>query len=413
VPIGVHTFTAVATDNDGLSKTSAPVSIIVYVDALPVATILTPVEGASVTGPTAIIGTASSPILQSYQVQYRSKLPDDAQPYAWTTFAASNSSVVSNIVAVFDPSLLLNGIYEIQLITTDLKARTASSDIQTLLVNQTVDLTNFNLSFSDLTIATPGVPIQITRTYDSRDHRTNDFGIGWSLDIRNVRLQKSRNLATNWFSSFDNSFYSLDALQPHRIMITMAGDKTFEFEAALNPSKQSAPIAATRMTFTNLPGTDGTLEIDGDNRVNVSGVGGTLGYIDLIDFTTSELFNPTRFKLTTAEGNVYIIDEKEGVKSLADTNGNTLTITTNGIAHSSGVSVTFMPDNMGRITAITDSANNQLNYGYGSNGSLATFTDFQTNTTSFGYSNPAFPNLLTEITDTNGLHAVTLTPTGN
>ncbi|MGZ4987732.1 MAG: LamG-like jellyroll fold domain-containing protein, partial [Limisphaerales bacterium] len=412
VPVGSHTFTAVATDNDGLATTSAPVSIIVYVDSAPVATIFTPAEAATISELTAIIGTASSPILQSYQLLYRFKLPVETQPYPWTVCVTSNSSVVSNIVAVFDPSLLLNGIYEIQLSTTDTKGRTASSEVQTLILSQDVNLTNFMLSFSDLTISTPGLPIQITRTYDSRDHRTNDFGIGWSLDIRNVCLQKSRNLATNWFSSFHNSLYSLDAVQPHRIMITMAGNKTFEFEAGLNPSKQIAPIAATRMTFTNLPGTDGTLEIDGDNRVNVSAVGGTLGYIDLIDFSTSEFFNPTRFKFTTAEGNVYIIDEKQGVKAVTDTNSNTLTITPNGISHSSGVSVTFTPDNLGRLTTITDPIGNQLQYGYGSNGSLATFTDFATNTTSFGYTNASFPNLLTEITDTNGVHAVTLTPTG-
>lgn len=412
VLIGSHTFTAVATDNDGLSTTSAPISIIVYVDSLPVAAIFNPAEAALIAGPTAIVGTATSPILQQYQLQYRFKQRDDVVTYPWTTIANSNSPVVSNVVAVFDPSLLLNGIYEIQLSTTDTKGRTATSAIQTLLVSQNIDLTNFTASFSDLTIETPGLPIQITRTYDSRDHRTNDFGIGWSLDIRNVCLQKSANLATNWFSTVDNSLYSLDALLPHRVMITMAGNKTFQFEAALTPSEQAgSPIAATRMTFTNLLGTDGTLEIDGNNRVNVSGIGGTLGFIDLIDFTTSEFFNPTRFKFTTAEGNVYIIDEKAGLMSLADTNLNTLTITTNGISHSSGVNVTFTPDNLGRIQAITDAVGNQLQYGYGADGNLATFTDFATNTTVFDYNNTAFPNLLTDITDTNGVHPITLTPT--
>lgn len=31
------------------------------------------------------------------------------------------------------------------------------------------------------------VPLQITRTCDSRDRRTSDFGVCWSLDIRNVK----------------------------------------------------------------------------------------------------------------------------------------------------------------------------------------------------------------------------------
>jgi uncharacterized protein RhaS with RHS repeats len=73
--------------------------------------------------------------------------------------------------------------------------------------------------------------------------------------------------------------------------------------------------------------------------------------------------------------------------------------------------VIFTPDNLGRIAVISDAIGNQLQYGYGPNGGLATFTDFATNTTAFGYTNAEFPNLLTDFTDTNGVHTVMLTPT--
>jgi hypothetical protein len=32
----------------------------------------------------------------------------------------------------------------------------------------------------------------VTRTYDSRDKRVGDFGVGWTLDVKNIRLQKNR-----------------------------------------------------------------------------------------------------------------------------------------------------------------------------------------------------------------------------
>jgi hypothetical protein len=34
-----------------------------------------------------------------------------------------------------------------------------------------------------------GLPIEIIRLYDSRDKRVGDFGAGWQLGIKNVRLK--------------------------------------------------------------------------------------------------------------------------------------------------------------------------------------------------------------------------------
>ncbi len=163
------------------------------------------------------------------------------------------------------------------------------------------------------------------------------------------------------------------------------------------------------MTFTNLPGTSGSLEIDGDNRADVDGY---FGYINLINFEDFSTFNPTRFRLTTAEGDIYIVDEKEGLKSLSDRNSNTLLITTQGIqwtndvTHSGGVGISFLRDTQGRITNIVDPDGKALRYDYGSNGSLATFTDRTTNTTTFAYTNAALPKYLTTITDPRGVKAI-------
>jgi RHS repeat-associated protein len=385
----------------------------------PVAEIYAPEDGAIITAPTNIIGTASSPLLQSYQLQYRLKNPDDATPAPWTVFATGSSSVVNGPLGSLDPTLLLNGIYELQLVAADLMGRTASTAIQTFSVERNLKIGNFTLSFRDLNVPVSGIPIEIVRTYDSRDQRTNDFGIGWSLDIRNIRLQKTRSLGPNWYqySYIDvwagqpMTTYALDPMHPREITVTMAGDKVYHFQAVLSPDKNPGyPIEDVFMTFTNLPGTHGGLAIDGDNEALLPG---SLGYVNLIsyaDFISD--FNPTRFRFTNEVGDVYIIDEKEGLKSLTDRNQNTLIIATNGViwtnavTHNSGVGVAFVRDDQGRISQIIDPAGNPLNYAYGTNGSLASFTDRATNTTAFAYTNANFPHYLTGITDPRGNQAI-------
>ncbi len=56
---------------------------------------------------------------------------------------------------------------------------------------------HFTLSFTDLSVPLAGLPIQVIRTYDSRDQRPGDFGIGWTLDIKNARagLRPQRSVA--------------------------------------------------------------------------------------------------------------------------------------------------------------------------------------------------------------------------
>ncbi len=142
--------------------------------------------------------------------------------------------------------------------------------------------------------------------------------------------------------TYDSGCYALDSIQPCPIAITFPGDKVYRFQSVLPPSSQYGyPIGSVAMTFTNLPGTHGTLEID-------------IGYINLVNWMDFSGFNPTRFRFTSAEGDVYVIDQTAGVQSITDRNQNTLTITTNGIVHSSGASVTFLRDAQGRIREIVD-----------------------------------------------------------
>src|SRR6185369_15909455 len=81
-------------------------------------------------------------------------------------------------------------------------------------------------------------------------------------------------------------------------------------------------------------------------------------------------------------------------------------IWTNTLTGNSGVGVSFVRDDQGRITQIIDPAGKALNYAYGDNGSLASLTDRMTNTTTFAYTNVTFPHYLTGITDPRGNRAI-------
>jgi YD repeat-containing protein len=83
----------------------------------------------------------------------------------------------------------------------------------------------------------------------------------------------------------------------------------------------------------------------------------------------------------------FVIEQGVGVKSMTDLNGNTLTINSNGIIHSSGESVVFTRDSLGRITQISDPPGQSMTYSYDTAGDLITFSDRETNTSTFTYNN--------------------------
>ncbi len=59
--------------------------------------------------------------------------------------------------------------------------------------------------------------------------------------------------------------------------VTLANNQVFEFQSVFTPTCQYAlPIESVTLTFTNLPGTHGSLAIDGDNQADVDGYLGTI-----------------------------------------------------------------------------------------------------------------------------------------
>jgi RHS repeat-associated protein len=334
-----------------------------------------------VTAGTNVRGTVSGPTLANWVLEYR--LQGDP---TYTAFASGTTPVVSGTLGLFDPTLLLNGLYEIRLTATNSNGRSASTSVN-VVVEGGLKVGNFTLSFVDQEVPVAGLPIQVLRTYDSRDKHTGDFGVGWTLDYKGVRLQENGVLGNNWSGTRDDAFFTTYCIQPsrpHLVTISLPDGTVYKFEASVSPRCQLFyPQADVAINFQPLPGTNGTLvPLDARDAI-VSG--NFPGSLQLLDFNTFAPVDPNRYQLTLEDGRVLTIDQQAGLQTIQDLNGNTISIQPNGIIHSSGKSMLFQRDAQGRITRITDPKGQKVNYGYDANGDLTMVTDQENLTTTFAY----------------------------
>jgi len=376
-------------------------------DPQPVVQINSPVEDANLTGPTPVVGSVSIGSLASWQLSYRlvnqTTSPGGAVQdvsTGWTQFAAGSSSVTNQTLGTLDTTLLLNGLYEIQLSAVDNNGLSATAVVRvTVSGNQKVGY--FTFAYTDLTLPVAGLPIQVTRTYDSRDKSPGDFGIGWKLGLTNIRLQKDGAIGDGWNNAVSGGFLSLYSVVParsHLVTITFPTGECFRFEASLSNGSDYAPPSGSSVDYYPLPGTKGSLTIAGNHYVLIP-PGFPQNNVELIDADsdTGANFDRTEFLLTTADGRQFDLDQFQGLLSVRDRNGNLLTFSHNGNAVTgitstsldasgntvAGRGVSFTRTN-GFITQIQDLNGGRLVYGQTGN-DLTTFTDRANNATTYTY----------------------------
>ena len=367
---------------------------------LPTVALSLPDDGAEVTLPTDIIGTADDTDLMRYVLELSEAGKND-----FRVFASGTTPVVNAVLGQFDPTLLLNGIYDVRLTAEDTSGNVASVT-RSYEVDGGAKIGNFTLSFNDLTIPVSGIPITITRTYDSRNRATGDFGAGWTLDIKNIELQESVPLGLHWEQAVSGGIfptYRLEPTRPHFVIVRFPDGRLDVFDLVTNPNTQQlVPLSFTNTSFQADATTLSTLvSLDNNDNLLYSN-GGGIGPLQLLQ-ANLDLYDPDRYQLTDADGTVYIIQQPTGLESITDRNGNTVTFGPDGILHSAGKSVTFTRDAAGRITTITDPLGHTLRYTYDFYGDLVSVIDQESNVTLFKYNNQ---HGLVDIIDPRGVQAV-------
>lgn len=363
--------------------------------------ILSPTNDASITHRVPIVATLTNDVaLTRYRVEIAPvsevNLGDIGAPNpAWTEIASGelpdHQTVYEAItVATFDPLTLLNDTYVARVYAEDIKFQ---GWYEPVILNVTGDLKfgEFRLEFTDLQVPLAGLPITVSRVYDTRESQRNgDFGYGWRLGLRDARIRETLKNGTMYLGS---RVY-LNAPDGRRIGFTTRIDSYAWFgftfvKVGLQPD----------------PGVYDRLEIIGNDAIYYQGLFlGGLG---------DENFNPSQYRLTTKDGTVYLYDDRQGLEQITDPNGNAVVYTRDGIFHyPSGANepdqaIQFVRDPQGRITDIIDPDGKPLTYQYDGAGDLRAFTDQSGSSTRYGY-DPQRAHFLKEIIDPFGKSALNL-----
>jgi RHS repeat-associated protein len=360
----------------------------------PMVAITLPEDESKLSMPTDIIGTASDANLTRYTLEYSAKDRNE-----FIMFATGTSSVIDDVLGTLDPTTMRNGLYDVRLTAEDVSGNTASIT-RTYQLEGEMKVGNFTISFNDLTIPVAGIPITITRTYDSRNKTKGDFGIGWTLDIKVAELQENRVPGEGWEIYCTTWIFGVCVewgVQPtetHTVVVSLPGFREQEFDVQTVTSyADPSGLAQGYLTFVAQPGTFSTLEAL-DNVTYDFLMGGTLYDMSF------NVINPNRYRLTMMDGTVLVINQATGVESITEPNGNTITFGPAGIIHSAGKSVTFTRDAQGRITTITDPMANTIQYNYDYYGDLVSVTDQEGYTTRFTYNSA---HGLLDIVDPRGI----------
>ncbi len=358
-----------------------------------------PVSGSAVTEPVPIIGSVCNVPQPQWSLSLRKKGEE-----TWTQIGFSNKQVKDSTLTVLDPTLMENGMYELYLFAED-GLGNQYTDYTYVVVKGGMKVGNFTISFEDLYVPVAGIPIQVVRTYDSRKKSAGDFGAGWSLDVRNVQVQETAPAGQGWRGMVRGDFipfYSIEPTRPHVVTVTATDGSVHEFEVGLYPHYQAVPPATVELQFKSRFGTNSSLSIPDSPYLLVYGSFTRQGSeITLLgDDINNIIFDADKYVLTLRNGAELTLDEITGLEAFRDRNNNQITVTDNGIIHSSGQSVTFTRDLENRITAITDPMNHTIQYDYDTKGDLIRVTDQENYTTTFTYDDDHF---LTDITDPRGI----------
>lgn len=333
----------------------------------PLAQITAPVDGTRLSTITTVTGTASDTNFLRYELAVA-----PAGTTSWTVIGAGTTAVTAGALGTLDPTTLINGAYTLQLTAFDTNGnQTVVTAAVQVIGAQKPGL--FTLTYQDLYLPVAGIPLTVTRTYDSRDKGQGDFGIGWRLGFKTLRISESAVMGAGWQSIYQSLNYALVPGNSHFVSITLPDGEVENFDLALTPNTSViVPITTLQASYVPESGTIGTLtSLDNTNLIIADSQPGP---ITLLDDTTLNTFDPVHYQYTTVNGTKINLDRNLGVTQVTDRNGNSVTYGFGGIISSTGKSVVFARDSQGRITQITDPVGNVQTYGYNGNGDLVSHT---------------------------------------
>lgn len=386
---GVYPIEVVATAVNGQS---ASVTVFARVRnegdvTAPTVAITAPTEDARVLGSTEVIGRVTDNNLFRYRLLLAPSGSND-----FTEIAVGAQEVANANLGTLDPSRFANGLYQLVLVAEDVNGHASQAAVNILIEGQAKPGV-VRLGFTDMVVPVAGIPISIERTYDSRVKTGRDFGIGWSLDVRQGSYRNNREPGRGWNVVGSGGFFNIPCsraveLASHVTEIRLSDRERYAFRPVASFSGFGSVISGGCLGTVSFVQTDGLrgatlVPLESTNVFFVNG-SGVLTF-DLGDTRFGEPWQPDRVRLKTADGRTFDLDIQDGVTRLEDRIGNQLFVTNGGIVNGAGVGVQFQRDNRGRLTQITDPRGNSVRYEYDANDDLVRFVNQAGEVTSYEY----------------------------
>lgn len=368
----------------------------------PSISITSPQPNAVITTLTDIVGSVTDDNLDFFRVDYgRADLVDINEPAAqdddYKTLTTSDSAATDEVLATFDPTMLINDDYVVRVLAQDLSGNVSARTVLLSLDGQ-LKLGQFTLDSVDLSVPVAGIPITILRSYDTRDsERRGDFGFGWTLSVSDPQIRES--LPVSQFERQGLFHAAIPFREGTRVYLTNPEGRRVAF--TFRPQRQFSLFGGGSFsaTFVPDPGVYDRLDVGTPQLRSVNGA-----FYNGFDGSP---FNPSAYRLTTRSGNVYEYGQFTGLSSIQDPNGNRVDVRSDGIHGSNGTSVEIRRDPLGRIAEIIDPAGNRLTYSYDSNGDLSAFTDQVNDQTRYEYRRTP-EHFLDSVEDARGIQILDL-----
>jgi RHS repeat-associated protein len=371
---GMLSLSATATDAEGnVGSDQFTLRVIDPTDTIgPVISVTSPQPADVVTYLTDIVGSIADDHLESYSVAWSPLFADQWTTFFSQSFPDANGSVTDATLATFDPTLLTNDAWEVRITATDLSGNISTFQFE-LNVEGNAKIGNFHLDFVDLTMPLAGIPITITRSYDTMmAGLIGDFGYGWTMRLAEGRIRETRPIKPNE-SLFDNVPFRMGT----RVYIDSPTGRRVAF--TFDPAAEESLLGTMFYPrFTADPGVHERLEVESiPLRQNSDGTFKL--YFGGFDY------NPRVYTLITKDQLRYTYDQFDGLLSIQNRNDVRLVWTDTGVSSSVGESITWTRDALGRITQITDPNGNPITYSYSLEGDLISVADQLGNATTMSY----------------------------
>ena len=346
----------------------------------PVVIIHSPTDDLVVTAPIDIVATITDENLANYWVGIVPVGNGGTIDRESIQMISQGSETVENaVIAQLDPTLLINGQYRLIIEATDVNGE--ANNMQAVVqVSGDLKVGNFTITLEDLNIPMAGIPVRITRTYDSRRRNEKlDFGYGWSIGYQDVKVEESRTQGKFWslnkYPSGPLGLIPLWCVEPQGapvVTVTLPTGDVETFETAASPRcSQVYPFLDVQLVYNAVGDTQSTLKAINDNSARLNVSANTLVETDFFSYPV----DPSLYTLTTRSGYIYHLDQNFGVTKVEDPNGHTLTYTNEGIFHSAGKSILFNRDSEGKIVDVTAPDGRIVNYTFDAQNNLQSSID--------------------------------------